>query len=80
MIKGVILTFGDVQVRIQDGVGNVIDEKLSIQLEGQEVCIGMLISWLGYLWIINYVFQSYEVRALRLSCYRSDTTHKALHL
>lgn len=44
MIKGVILTFGDVQVRIQDGVGNVIDEKLSIQLEGQEVCIGMLIS------------------------------------
>lgn len=50
MIKGVILTFGDVQVRIQDGVGNVIDEKLSIQLEGQEVCIiGMLISWIGYL-------------------------------
>lgn len=37
MIKGVILTFGDVQVRIQDGVGNVMDEELSIQLEAQKV-------------------------------------------
>lgn len=37
MIKGVILTFGDVQVRIQDGMGNVMDEELSIQLEAQKV-------------------------------------------
>lgn len=38
-IKSIVLTFGDVRVKIYDKLGNVIDERLTVQLENLEVLI-----------------------------------------
>ncbi|XP_026685819.1 uncharacterized protein LOC103518142 [Diaphorina citri] len=35
-IKSIVLTFGDVRVKIYDKLGNVIDERLTVQLENLE--------------------------------------------